>query len=144
VRGGDDAAEIERQQRDRRSREYTGDDGIAARRGNTACKCLLELDARGACVTADEDPAAAGPERGSAAETLDEVGGQVLADDATDTVRAEVLAHAYLLENCGALRALWSPAFLRSTIRASRVRKPARLSATRSSGSASTSARAMP
>src|SRR5215211_5872452 len=47
-------------------------------------------------------------------------------------------------ENWGALRALCSPAFFRSTIRASRVRKPARFSGTRSSGSASTSARAMP
>src|SRR5205085_6216540 len=48
------------------------------------------------------------------------------------------------LENCGARRALWRPAFLRSTIRASRVRKPARLSGTRRFGSASTRARAIP
>ena len=51
---------------------------------------------------------------------------------------------SYRLENWGALRALCSPAFLRSTWRASRVRKPSRLSGIRSSGSASTSARAIP
>src|SRR5207237_2742956 len=51
---------------------------------------------------------------------------------------------AYRFENCGALRALCRPAFLRSTWRASRVRKPSRLRGTRSSGFASTSARAIP
>ena len=53
----------------------------------------------------------------------------VLADDApTPSVPNSRLTATYLLENCGALRALWRPAFLRSTMRASRVRKPSRLS----------------
>src|SRR5918912_2375287 len=48
------------------------------------------------------------------------------------------------LLNCGALRALCRPAFLRSTWRASRVRKPARFNGMRRFGSASTSARLIP
>src|SRR5690606_17424056 len=47
------------------------------------------------------------------------------------------------LEYCDALRAFFRPYFLRSTARGSRVRKPARLSAGRSSGVTSVSARAM-
>src|SRR5436189_81395 len=54
------------------------------------------------------------------------------------------LRELYRLENCGALRALCRPAFLRSTWRASRVRNPWRLSGTRRSGLTSTSARAIP
>src|SRR6185436_14463188 len=106
---------------------------------------VLQLGTGRARVASHEDASATGPERRGAAQTLDQLGRQILADNATDAVRAEVLArHGYRFENCGALRALCSPAFLRSTIRASRVRKPARLSGTRSSGSASTSARAIP
>ncbi len=75
-------------------------------------------------------------------------GGQVLPDDAANPIRPEVTprhgARNYRFENCGALRALCRPAFLRSTMRASRVRKPCRLSEMRSSGSASTRARATP
>src|SRR5690606_17451790 len=49
------------------------------------------------------------------------------------------------LEYCGALRAFFRPAFLRSTTRASRVRKPAFFSAGRlCSASMAFSARAMP
>ena len=48
------------------------------------------------------------------------------------------------LEYCGALRAFLRPYFLLSFLRASRVRNPAFLSSARSSGSRSTSARAMP
>ena len=47
-------------------------------------------------------------------------------------------------ENCGRLRAFLRPAFLRSFTRASRVRKPRRLSSDRRFGSASISAREMP
>ncbi len=47
------------------------------------------------------------------------------------------------LEYWGALRAFFRPYFLRSMTRGSRVRKPARLRAGRSSGSTSISARAM-
>ena len=50
----------------------------------------------------------------------------------------------YLLENWGARRAFLRPYFLRSLTRGSRVKKPAFLSAGRVSGSACSSARAMP
>jgi hypothetical protein len=51
---------------------------------------------------------------------------------------------AYRLVYCGALRARLSPTFLRSFIRASRVRRPARFSDGRNSSSARVSARAIP
>src|SRR5665647_617125 len=54
------------------------------------------------------------------------------------------VARGQRLLNCGFLRALWKPAFLRSTLRSSRVRKPARLSCVRRFSSASQSALAMP
>src|SRR5918992_4638276 len=47
------------------------------------------------------------------------------------------LAIFYRLLNCGRLRAFLRPAFLRSFTRASRVRKPRRLSSERRLGSAS-------
>ena len=151
VRSRDDDAEVEREQRHGGRREHAGEHGVPAGGDDAARERLLELGAGAAGVTADEDAAAAGPERRRLAEPLDEVDGQILADDATDAVGAEVpggggegASASYRLENCGALRALWRPAFLRSTTRASRVRKPSRLSGTRSSGSASTSARAIP
>ena len=146
VRGGDDDAEVEREQRHRGRRQDAGEHRIAAGRDDAARERLFELRPRAARVAADEDAAAPRPERRCFAQLLDELGGQILADDATDAVSPEVPAQAggYRLENCGALRALCSPAFLRSTTRASRVRKPSRLSGTRSSGSASTSARAIP
>src|SRR5262249_8593680 len=115
---------------------------------DAACYCLLELGARAACVTADEDAAASGPERRGLPESLDEIRREFGPRDPADTVRTEVAAphgaRSYLFENCGALRALCRPAFLRSTMRASRVRKPCRLRGILISGSASTSARAMP
>src|SRR5262249_7145425 len=92
--------------------------------------------------------AASGPERRGLPESLDEVRRELGPRDPADTVRTEVAAphgaRSYLFENCGALRALCRPAFLRSTMRASRVRKPCRLRGILISGSASTSARAMP
>ena len=172
VRCRDDDAEVEREQRHRRRRQHPGEHGVAARGDDAARERLLELGTRAAGVTADEDATAAGPERRGLAEPLDELDGQILADDAPDAVGPEVpltslaprpppgraappprsppsnsgggASRDYRLENCGALRALWRPAFLRSTTRASRVRNPSRLSGTRSSGSASTRARAIP
>ena len=49
--------------------------------------------ARPARVTADEDAAAARPERRCLAQALDEVDGQILADDAADAVGPEVAPH---------------------------------------------------
>src|SRR5690242_10419725 len=91
VRRGDHAAEIERQQRDGRRRQDSGDDRIAAGRRDAPRERLLELDPRRARVTSDEDAAAPGPERRRLPQALHEVRRQVLADDATDPVRAEVL-----------------------------------------------------
>ena len=48
-------------------------------------------------VTAYEDLAAAGPERRRLAEPLDQVDGQILADDAADAVGAEVPAQAGII-----------------------------------------------
>ena len=92
VRGRDDDAEVEREQRHRRGRQDAGEHGVAARGDDAARERLLELRAGAARVAADEDAAAAGPERRRLAEPLDELGGQVLADDAPDAVRAEVPA----------------------------------------------------
>ena len=91
VRRGDDAAEVERQQCDRGRRQHTGDDRVPARRRDPPRQRRLELDAGRTRVTPHEDAPAAGPERRRTAEALDEVGCQVLADNATDAVRAEVL-----------------------------------------------------
>ena len=89
VRGGDHDAEVEREQRDRRGRQHSGQDGVSARRDDAASERLLELRPRAARVAADEDAAAAGPERRSLAELLDELDGQVLAEDPPDAVGAE-------------------------------------------------------
>src|SRR5439155_3157051 len=92
----DHTAEVERKQGNRRCRKNTGDDGVAARRRDTSRKRVLELRSRGARIPADEDPAASGPFRCGPPEPLDELGGQVLADHATDAVRAEVLSRQAL------------------------------------------------
>ena len=134
VRCGDDAPQVERQECDSRRRKHTRNDRVAADGGDPARERLLQLRPGRARVASDEDPSATGPQCRGTAETLDELRGEVLAYYATDPVRAEVSSRHYRLLNCGALRALCRPAFLRSTIRASRVRKPARLSGTRNSG----------
>ena len=90
VRGGDDAAEVERLQRHGRSRQHPGDHAVAAGRDDTARERLLELDARLARIPADEDLLGAGPERGRPPETFDQLRRQELANDATHTIGAEV------------------------------------------------------
>ncbi len=136
VRRRDDDAEVEAEQRDRGSRDDAGEDRRAARGDDAACERLFELRARRARVASDEDLAAAGPERRRLTEALDEIGRQELADDPANSICSKVLpGHSrrgpgrsgrkgarQRFENCGALRALCRPAFLRSTWRASRVR----------------------
>ena len=78
VRGRDDSAQVEREQRDGRGRQHAGEDGVAARRSDAPRERLLELGPRAARVAPDEDAPASGPERRRAAEPLDEVRGQVL------------------------------------------------------------------
>ena len=90
VRGRDDDAEVEREQRDGRRRQDAAEDAVAAGRDDAARERLLELDARGARVAADEDLRRARPERRRAAEPLDELGRQELAHDAADAIGAEV------------------------------------------------------
>src|SRR5205807_9944186 len=92
VRRGDHAAEVERQQRDRGCGQNTRDDGIAAGGRDPAGERGFKLDTGRPRVAADEDAPAAAPERRGAAEPLHELSRQVLADNATDTVRAEVLS----------------------------------------------------
>src|SRR5690606_34134566 len=73
---------------------------------------------------------------GSLGQPEGEVGGDDIAvRQPADAVRAEEPRHGsgsdQRFENCDALRAFFRPAFLRSMTRASRVRKPAFLSAGR-------------
>ena len=70
---GDDRAEIEAEERDRRRRQHAREDGAPAGRGDAARERVLELGPAGARVAADEDPPAAAPERRGPAEPLDEV-----------------------------------------------------------------------
>ena len=148
VRRGDDGPQVLGEKGDRRSRQDSTENRGSACRGDSARERGLELRPRPARVAPHEDAARAAPESRRLSEPLDEVGRQVLPDNTANPVGPEVAPRhgggTYLLENCGALRALCRPAFLRSTMRASRVRKPWRLRGTRSSGSASTRARATP
>jgi hypothetical protein len=92
VRRGDDAAEVEREERDGRARQDAGHDRVAAGGGDPARQRGLQLGTGRTRVATHEDAPATGPERGGAAQTLDQLGRQVLADNATDAVRAEVPA----------------------------------------------------
>ena len=91
VRGGDDRAEIEAEQRDRGRRQDTGQYGASAGGDDPVGERVLELRPAGTRVAADEDASAAAPGCRSLAQPLDEVDRQRLADDAADAVRSEVL-----------------------------------------------------
>ena len=90
VRGGDDGAEIEREQRDGRRRQDACEHGMTARRRDAGGEGALELAARGTRVAPDEHGPAARPERCGATKALDELGREVLADDSPYAVGAEV------------------------------------------------------
>ena len=90
VRGGDDGAEIEREQRDGRRRQDAGEHGMTARRRDAGGEGVLELAARGARVAPDEHRPAARPERRGAAKALDELGREIFPDDPPYAVGAEV------------------------------------------------------
>src|SRR5262249_60025437 len=90
VGGGDDDAGVGREQGHRGGRQDAGRDRVAARLDDTTGKSLLQLWARGASVTAEEDAAAPRPERRGLAQSLDEVGRQVLPEYAPNTVRSKV------------------------------------------------------
>ena len=92
VRGRDDDAEIEREQRDGRCREHAAENAVAAGGDDAARERLFELDAARPCVTADEDSRRARPQRRSSPEALDELRRQELANDATHPIGAEVPA----------------------------------------------------
>ena len=101
VRRGDDDSEIEREQRDRGSREDAAENAVAARGDHTARERLFELDARGSCVTPDEYLRRPGPQGSCATEPLDELGRDELAHDAAHPIGAEVLArHDEALSAC--------------------------------------------
>ena len=88
---GDDRGEVEAEERDRRRRQDTREDGTPAGRGDALRECVLELGPAGARVAAHEHAPAAAPGRRCPAQPLDEVERQRLADDAADAVGSEVL-----------------------------------------------------
>src|SRR5439155_3024660 len=63
VRGRDHGPEVEREERDCRRRQHTGEDGVAAGRRDTAREGTLELAAGGTRVPADKNCTAPTPER---------------------------------------------------------------------------------
>src|SRR3990172_7681003 len=92
VRRGDDRTEVLREQRDGGGRQDSGKDGDPTRRDDALRERRFEQRTGVASVTPDEDAATARPERGRLAKPLDEIGGEVLADDAPHPVRAEATA----------------------------------------------------
>src|SRR5918996_375614 len=90
VRGRDDAAEIEREQRNGRCRQDAAEDCMPAGRDDTTREGVLELGPRAPRVTADEDAAVERPQGRGAAELLDELACQILADDSSNAVGSEV------------------------------------------------------
>ncbi len=90
VRRRDDDAEVERSERDGGGRQDAAEDAVASGGDDAARERLLELDAGGARVAADEDLRGARPERSGAPEALDELGRQKLAHDAAHPIGAEV------------------------------------------------------
>ena len=92
VGGGEDDAEILRQQRDRGRRQHAADDRDPACRDDPLDDGLLERRAGAARVAADEDAPAARPGGRRTAEPLDEIEGERLADDAANAIGAEVSA----------------------------------------------------
>ena len=86
----DDDSEVVREQGDCRRREDAAENGSAARRRDAACHGLLELRPGAARVPSDEHTPALRPQRGRFPDLLDEIRGQLLADDPADSVRPEV------------------------------------------------------
>ena len=94
VRGSDDDAEVVLQggKRDGAARQHAADDRGRAGGDDPLGESGLEGDPGGARVAADEDGSRAAPGHRRAAEPLDEVCGQELARDPTNTVSPEVPA----------------------------------------------------
>src|SRR5207302_970348 len=90
VGGRDDHAEVEGEERDGRGRQDAGQNGAPTCRDDACGEGLLELRSGAARVTPDEDSAPARPHRRRPSEPLDEVGGEDVADDSPDSVRAEI------------------------------------------------------
>jgi hypothetical protein len=103
VRGGDDDAELVREERDRGSRKDAAESRHASGRGDPSSDSLLELGPRRARIATDEHASAAGPQRRGLPDALDEVGREVDARDPAHAVRAEVAPRhrggSYLFEN---------------------------------------------
>ena len=139
-----------RRRRPRRRRQDAEALDVDALGGEAGGQRRLEQRARDAGVAARRRPARRRSTRAAARpEGEGELGGQLRVGDAADAVGAEAQRHGrrrpdQRFEYCGALRAFLRPYFLLSFSRASRVRRPAFFRVGRSSGSSSTSARAMP
>ena len=90
VRGGEDDPQVLGEQRDGGCRQHTAENGDPAPGDDAPDERVLERRARSHGVAADEDAAAAGPDRPRAPELLDEVERQRAADDAAHAISSEV------------------------------------------------------
>ena len=156
MRGGDHHAEVGTERLDEVGDRGSGQHADAHRvrpcGGEPGDHGRLEHLPAGARVAADHGDRPVGPVafrehacRGRGHGERQLRGEQLAVGQSADAVRTEQAAHVcgQRLLYCGALRAFLRPYFLRSVARASRVRKPARLSDGRSSASTSISARAI-
>ena len=91
MRGGDHGAEVERDaSADGGRRQHAPENGVAAGATTTRGERLLELGPEPRVSRPTKTRAARRPERGRAAEPLDELGRQDLPDDPADAVGPEV------------------------------------------------------
>jgi hypothetical protein len=98
VRGGDDHAEIKREQGHGRCRQYPAEHGHSARLDDAARKGRFELESGCPGVATDEDAAARRPDSRGPRQLLDQLDGEIFADDATHTVCAEVPSRSSYLD----------------------------------------------
>ena len=89
MRCRDDEPEVLGEERDGRGGQHAREHGRSASVDDASRERLLELGPGPAGVPADEDAAAARPERDRAPEALDELRRERVADDAADAVGAE-------------------------------------------------------
>ena len=90
MRGREDDAKVLREERDGRSRQHSSENGNPAAGDDPPDERLLERRPGAACVATDEDATASCPHRGGAAESLDEIKRERVADDAAHAIGSEV------------------------------------------------------
>ena len=114
-------------------RQHAEVDDVGPLRGQAGREGGLQQRARAPGVAADDEGRRGQHTGRGAPEGERQLGGQLLVRDPADAVGAEAGRRhcspaCYRLEYCGALRAFFRPYFFDSFSRASRVRRPARLS----------------